>query len=403
MAIFSWEAKGAKGDERSGEIEADNKDSAQRKLESQGLRVTKLKRKINLNLELKMPGDTGVTSRDLVVFTRQFATMIDAGLPLVQCLEILSGQSESPEFRKILTDVRGTVEGGKTLATALGKHPKVFNKLFVNLVAAGEASGVLDTILNRLANYTEKNMKLIKQVKGALTYPTMIVGVSFVVTLVLLLFVIPIFEKMFTDMGGALPDLTQFVVDISHAVQDHVFLIVGGVVGAGIGLASALKSPTGRRVVDQVVLQVPIAGPLVKKVAVAKFTRTMGTMLQSGVNILDALEIVAATSGNSVIEAGLMTVRQKISEGKSMAQPLGEMKLFPQMVVQMISVGEATGAMDTMLTKIADFYDDEVDSAIAQMMAMIEPLIMAFLAVVLGGLVVAMYLPVFSMAGGVQG
>lgn len=397
MAVFIYEAKTRTGELKSGEMEAENADAVNERLRSQGLTVNKVKRK-PVNLVLRMPGSSGVTTKDLVIFTRQFATMIDAGLPLVQCLELLGSQMDNPDFKKVVMDVKNTVESGKTLADALRKHPKVFNRLYTNLVQAGEASGVLDTILNRLSAYIEKNMKLVKQVRGAMVYPSLVMVVSGAVTLVLLVFVIPVFQKMFSDVGSALPAPTQFVVNISEFTRHNIMLIIGGVIGAFVGIRAFVASPRGREIVDTMALKLPVVGPLVQKVAVAKFTRTMGTMLASGVNILDALEIVAGTAGNVVVERGLMRVRAKISEGKPMAQPLGEMSVFPPMVVQMISVGESTGAMDTMLTKIADFYDDEVDAAVGTMMATLEPMIMSFLAVLLGGLVISMYLPVFTMA-----
>jgi type IV pilus assembly protein PilC len=399
MATFLWEAKTRAGELKSGEMEAPSPEAVSERLRAQSLAVSKVKKK-PVAIVLRMPGSTGVTTRDLVIFTRQFATMIDAGLPLVQCLELLGSQMDNADFKKVVIDVKNTVESGKTLAEALKKHPKVFNQLFVNLVAAGEASGVLDTILNRLAVYIEKNMKLVKQVKGAMVYPTLVLTVSGAVTLVLLVFVIPVFQKMFSDFGNALPAPTQMVVDMSEFTRSHIFLILGTLGGFVGGIKYFAKTPQGREFIDTMSLKMPIVGPLIQKIAVAKFTRTMGTMLSSGVNILDALEIVAGTAGNVVIERGLMRVRAKISEGKPMAQPLSEMSVFPPMVVQMISVGESTGAMDTMLNKIADFYDDEVDAGVGTMMAMLEPLIMSFLAVLLGGLVISMYLPVFTMAGG---
>ena len=400
MATFVWEAKTRAGETKSGEMVADTADAVTERLRAQSLTVSKVKKKAAA-IVLRMPGSTGVTAKDLVVFTRQFATMIDAGLPLVQCLELLGGQMDNPDFKRVIIDVKTTVESGKTLAEALKKHPKVFDRLYTNLVAAGEASGVLDTILNRLAQYIEKNMKLMKQIKGAMVYPTLVLGVSAIVTLVLLIFVIPVFQKMFADFGNALPAPTQMVVDLSEFTRHNVFLLIGGAIGGYIGLNRFLANPRGRELVDGMAIKMPIVGPMVQKVAVAKFTRTLGTMLASGVNILDALEIVAGTAGNVVIEKGLMRVRSKIAEGKPMAQPLAEMPVFPPMVVQMIAVGESTGAMDTMLNKIADFYDDEVDSAVGTMMSALEPIIMSFLAVILGGLVISMYLPVFSMAGGV--
>lgn len=400
MPVFVWEAKTRIGEMKRGEMEADTREIVTQRLRSQQLQVSKVKKK-PAEINIRLPGSTGITTKDLVVFTRQFATMIDAGLPLVQCLEILSSQAENVEMRKVLTDVKQTVESGSTLAEALAKHPKVFNRLFSNLVAAGEAAGVLDTILNRLAAYIEKNMKLVSQIKKALTYPILVVGVSFIVTLVLLVFVIPVFEKMFQDFGSTLPTPTQFVIDLSNWAQSNILFILIGMAAVVGGLLWSFNNAKAKRYVDRVMLKIPIFGTVVQKVAVAKFTRTLGTMLSSGVPILDALDIVAATAGNSVVEEGLMRVRVKISEGKMMAQPLGEIPVFPPMVVQMISVGESSGALDTMLNKIADFYDDEVDAAIGTMMSLLEPLIMAFLAVVLGGLVVSMYLPVFTLAGGV--
>jgi type IV pilus assembly protein PilC len=400
MAVFIWEAKTRIGETRSGEMEADSSALVTQRLRAQQLQVVKVRKKPT-EIIIRMPGSTGVEPKDLMVFTRQFATMIDAGLPMVQCLDILGNQMENPDFKKIVLNVKQSVESGSTLADALRKHPKVFNRLFVNLVEAGETGGILDTILNRLAEYIEKNAKLVKQVKGAMIYPSLVLGVSLLVTLVLLLKVIPVFQNMFEDFGQALPGMTQVVVDMSEWTRDNVSLIFLVISGTVAGSYAFLKSKQGRRLFDEFALTAPIFGPLVKKVSVAKFTRTMGTMLASGVPILEALDIVAGTAGNVVIEDGLQTVRSRISEGKAMAQSLGEMKVFPTMVVQMIAVGESTGAMDTMLNKIADFYDDEVDDAIGTMMSLLEPAIMAFLAVLLGGLVISMYLPVFSMAGSI--
>ena len=402
MAVYTWEAKTRIGETRTGEMEADSSDFVSQRLRSQQLQVIKVKRKAT-EIIIRMPGDTGVTPRDLMIFTRQFATMIDAGLPMVQCLDILGGQMENKDFKKIVMSVKASVESGSTLADALRKHPKVFNRLFVNLVEAGETGGILDTILTRLAEYIEKNTKLVKQVKGAMTYPALILGFSGIVTVVLLVFVIPVFEAMFKDFGQTLPAMTQFVVDISNWMQANIGTVMLSIGAVSVAGYLGLKSKTGRYLFDEFLLNAPAIGPLAKKIAVAKFTRTMGTMLASGVPILEALDIVAGTAGNAVIEEGLQTVRVKITEGKAMSQPLAQLKYFPPMVVQMIAVGESTGAMDTMLNKIADFYDDEVDTAIGTMMALIEPLIMAVLAIVLGGLVISMYLPVFSMAGSIGG
>lgn len=398
MGVFVYDARTRTGESKAGEIEAESLNIATAKLRSQGLTPVKVKRK-PIEINLRLPGSSGVSTKELVVFTRQFATMIDAGLPLVQCLELLASQATNGVFRKVLYETKATVESGKTLADAMRQHPKVFNRLYVNLVAAGEASGVLDTILQRLAAYIEKNMKLVKQVRGALIYPTIVLVVAILVTVILLVFVIPIFEKMFADMHAALPAPTQVVVDISLFVRSYIVYMIVGAIGAFYAFRAFAKTSAGETLIDKTLIQLPIIGPLLRKVAVAKFTRTMSTMLASGVNILEALDIVASTAGNVVIERGLLQVRAKISEGKPMAALLADMPIFPSMVVQMIAVGESTGAMDAMLAKIADFYDDEVDDAVGIMMAALEPLIMGLLAILLGGLVISMYLPVFTMAG----
>ncbi len=402
MPTFVWEAKTRVGEMKRGEMEADTSDIVQQRLLQQQLQSAKVRKKPK-ELSFKLPGAGSVSTKDLVIFTRQFATMIDAGLPLVQCLDILATQVENVGLSQGALRCQADVRERLHFSGRLRKHPKVFNRLYVNLVAAGEAGGVLDTILNRLGTYIEKNMKLVKQVKSAMTYPILVLVVSFVVTIVLLVFVIPVFQKMFQDFGSALPAPTQMVVDMSEFVRGNIIFILLGVGGLIFGIMSILKNPKGRAKFDAISLKAPIFGPMLQKIAVAKFTRTLGTMMSSGVPILDALEICAGTAGNSVVEEGLKKVKAKISEGKTMAQPLAEIPVFPPMVVQMISVGEAAGALDTMLNKIADFYDDEVDSAVTTMMSALEPLIMAFLAVILGGLVISMYLPVFSLAGAVGG
>ena len=403
MAQFTWEARTRTGELKSGQMQGASAEAISERLRALGLTVSQVKaKKRSLNFSLKFGNKVNVSTKDLVIFTRQFATMINAGLPLVQCLDLLGNQMDNPDFKTVVLEVKQSVETGKTLAESLRKHPQVFNRLYTNLVAAGEASGVLDTILNRLSVYIEKNMKLMKQIKGAMVYPSLILSVSGGVTLVLLVFVIPVFQKMFKDFGNTLPAPTQLVVDISEFTRHNIFLILGVLIGGVTLFKRFAASDRGREIIDTVALKLPGVGPLVQKVSVAKFTRTMGTMLASGVNILDALEIVAGTAGNVVVEKGLMRVRAKISEGKPMAEPLSEMSVFPPMVVQMIAVGESTGAMDTMLNKIADFYDEEVDSAVVTMMSVLEPLIMGFLAIILGGLVVSMYLPVFAMAGGMK-
>jgi type IV pilus assembly protein PilC len=339
-----------------------------------------------------------VSEKDLVTFTRQFATMIDAGLPLVQCLEILGSQSDNKFFAKIINKVRTDVEGGATFAEALRKHPKAYPELYVNMVAAGEAGGILDTILNRLAAYIEKSMALKKKVKSAMVYPTVVIVVAVGVVFLMLIFVIPTFEKMFQDFGGTLPGVTQSVIDLSKFLQKFWWALIGGIVGTIFLLKRYRKSKAGERQTDAMALKLPVFGTIVRKVAVAKFTRTLGTLISSGVPILDGLDIVARTAGNRVIEEAILKTRQAISEGKTIAEPLAQTKVFPPMVVQMIGVGESAGALDTMLNKIADFYDDEVDTAVSSLSSLLEPFIMVFLGFALGYIVIAMYLPIFKLA-----
>jgi len=405
MAKFAWEGVTRSGQTMKGEMEAPNEEAVQAQLRRQGIQPGKVKaRGKGLDMEINIPGmQPKITTKDLVVFTRQFATMIDAGLPLVQCLDILGKQQENKTFKKILLQVKEDVESGSTFADALGKHPKAFDELYVNLVAAGEVGGILDTILNRLAAYIEKALKLKKQVKSAMTYPTTIIGIAVVVIAVILIFVIPSFEKMFRDFGGELPMPTQVVIAMSNFIQKYILLIIGSIVLGIFAFKKVYANPKGRDVIDALALKLPVMGILVRKVAVAKFTRTLGTMISSGVPILDGLEIVAKTAGNKTVEKAIYNVRQSISEGKTIAEPLEKSGVFPPMVCQMIAVGEQSGSIDTMLNKIADFYDDEVDDAVGNLTAMMEPLLMLFLGTTVGGLVVAMYLPIFKLAGAVGG
>lgn len=405
MAKFSWEGKTRTGQVQKGEMEAPNEAAVTATLRRQGITPSNIKaRGKGLDMELKIPGfEPKISTKDLVVFTRQFSTMIDAGLPLVQCLDILSRQQDNSTFKKILLQVKEDVESGSTFAEALKKHPKAFDELYVNLVAAGEVGGILDTILNRLAAYIEKALKLKKQVKSAMTYPTTIIGIAVVVIAVILIFVIPAFEKMFADFGGALPGPTQVVINLSNFIQDYILVIIAAIVIFIWGFKRIYKTQAGRKKIDDWALKLPIMGILIRKVAVAKFTRTLGTMMSSGVPILDGLDIVAKTAGNKTVENAIYKVRQSISEGKTIAEPLEKSGVFPPMVCQMIAVGEQSGAVDTMLNKIADFYDDEVDDAVANLTAMMEPLLMLFLGTTVGGLVIAMYLPIFKLAGTVGG
>jgi type IV pilus assembly protein PilC len=329
--------------------------------------------------------------------------MIDAGLPIIQCLDILYSQQENKTFKKMLKEIKDSVESGSTLAEALKKYPDQFNNLFVNMVSAGEAGGILDTILKRLSNYLEKAAKLKARVKGAMTYPVVTMLIAVVVVAVILVFVIPVFQEMFTDFGSELPVFTQLVVTVSNFVKSNILYIIGALALFFYAIKRFYKTEKGRGVIDRYVLKLPVFGVLLRKVAVAKFTRTMGTMLASGVSILEALDIVARTAGNMTIEKAIYTVRTAIAEGRTMSDPLAESGVFPAMVCQMIAVGESTGALDAMLEKIADFYEEQVDQAVENLTSLIEPFMLVFLGVTIGGLVVAMYLPIFKMAGAISG
>jgi len=401
MAKFQWEGTTRAGEKRKGVMAAESATEVEQRLRSDGLNVERVRREGGLNIEIQI--GTGVTPKDLQIFTRQLATMIDAGLPLVQCLDILASQTQNKSFAKILNSVKSSVEQGATFSDALKRHPKVFDELYVNLVAAGEVGGILDTILNRLAIYIEKAVKLRGQLKSAMYYPAGILVVAVAVIAIMLLKVIPTFEKMYHDMGHAeLPGATLFVIHISHGVINNWYLIAGGMFGVVAGLVVMRRTEGGRKAFDAALLNLPIIGPTLRKIVVARFTRTLGTLLASGVPILDALDICARTAGNRVVQNGILRARAKISEGHDMAGPLGESRVFPSMVVQMIGVGEQTGQMDQMLQKIADFYEEEVDAAVAGLTSLIEPVMMSFLGVVVGGLIIAMYLPIFKLAGNIH-
>lgn len=403
MPIYQWKGVNSYGEKRSGKVEMANEAMVQAHLKKMRITPSLIKEAppdLLANIAFMKPK---VTGKDVVIFTRQLSTMIDAGLPLVQSLEILSDQQENATFKQILREIRSDVETGTTFADAMKKHPTVFDNLYCNMVEAGELGGILDTILNRLAAFMEKNMALKKKVKGAMTYPIICLCISFVVLAVMLIFVVPVFQKMFADFGSALPAPTQMVVNMSDFAKHNFHFIIGAIIAAIFALKKVYKTEKGREKIDELLLKMPIVGTLLRRVAVAKFTRTLGTMLQSGVPILDSLNVVARTSGNKVVEKAVFRVTDSISEGRAIAEPLAETGVFPGMVVQMINVGEATGALDVMLTKIADFYDEEVDQAVENLTAAIEPLMMVFLGGMIGGLVVAMYLPIFSMAGAVGG
>lgn len=402
MAItYEWKGKNPKGRNIKGEMEAETPEQVRTSLERRKITPTRVRKKpkdLFENVAFLAPK---VTDSDVIIFARQFSTMIDAGLPLLQCLDILYSQQENPTFKKQLKQIKESVESGETFADALKKFPKTFNELFINMISAGEAGGILDVILQRLAAYAEKMAKLKKQVKGAMTYPGITLAVAIIVVGVILVFVIPVFEKMFADMGSALPIPTQMVVTLSDFVVGHVVWMILGLIGAVFLFRQTYKSKKGRIFLDDMFLRLPVIGILIRKVAVAKFTRTTSTMISSGVSILDALDIVGKTAGNKIIEFAISDVKVGISEGRSMADPLLESGVFPSMVCSMIAVGESTGALDIMMTKIADFYDEEVDQAVKNLTDMIEPFMLVFLGVVVGGLVIAMYLPIFSMASAV--
>lgn len=403
MPVFLWTGKDKAGKIQKGEMEALSQQAVRSHLTKIRITPTRIKEKpkdIFENVAFLQPK---VVEKDIILFARQFSTMIDAGLPIVQCLEILFGQQENKTFKKMIKDIKESVESGSTLADALKKFPKQFDDLFVNMIAAGEAGGILDTILRRLSGYMEKAAKLKAKVKGAMTYPLVTLVIAFVVLAVILVFVIPVFQQMFADFGKELPIPTQIVVTMSEFVKSKIVYIIGAIIIFIFAFKRFYKTPKGRAVMDKFALSVPVVGILIRKVAVAKFTRTMGTMLSSGVAILDALDITAKTAGNKTIEGALYNVRGAISEGQTMAEPLADSDVFPSMVCQMISVGESTGALDAMLGKIADFYDEEVDQAVENLTSLIEPFMLVFLGVTIGGLVVAMYLPIFKMAGAISG
>jgi len=399
MTIFLWEGKDSKGIAQKGEFEAENDAAVRVMLNRRRIAPTKIKKKPKDLFENVAFLQPKVKQSHIIVFCRQFSTMIDAGLPIIQCLEILHNQEENATFKRILKDIKTQVEGGQTFAQALEKYPDQFDNLFVNMIAAGEAGGILDTILRRLSAYMEKNAKLVGQIKGAMTYPIVTIAIAIIVTGIILVFVIPVFEQMFSGLGGALPLPTQLVVNLSRFVKGNFFYILGGLIIFIFAFRKFLATEKGRAIWDDGILKIPVFGMLLRKANVAKFTRTMGTMLSSGVAILDALQIVAKTAGNMTIEGAIYDVRSAIAEGRTMADPLSETGIFPPMVCQMIAVGESTGALDSMLEKIADFYDEEVDQAVENMTSLIEPFMLVFLGVVIGGLVVAMYLPIFKMAG----
>lgn len=403
MATFAYVGRSKSGAIKKGELVAKSRDEAVEQLRKQSVVVTSLEEKAakeGFNLSF----GSGVSEKDLVVFTRQFGTMINAGLPLIQCLEILSTQSENATLRKSVGEIKVQVEGGSTFSDALRKHPKIFDDLYVNMVHAGEVGGLLDTILARLSKHIEKAMKLKGQIKSAMVYPAAIVGIAGIVITVLMIWVIPVFEKMFKEMSGgkmALPGPTQLVIDMSNFAQAYWYIILGVTVATVVGIKKYYATPQGRLAIDKLLLKLPVFGDLIRKASVAKFTRTLGTLLASGVPLLEALTICAKTSGNKVVEGALLDAKVSISGGKTISEPLAKSGTFPKMVTHMISVGESTGALDSMLGKIADFYEDEVDQAVTNLTALLEPMMMVFLGTTVGFIVVAMYLPIFTMASAI--
>jgi type IV pilus assembly protein PilC len=402
MPVFRYTGKTRAGAPQRGEIEASDRASATAVLRQRQILVTSIRPKAK-ELQIKIPGlGSKITEQEVVIFTRQFATMIEAGLPLVQCLDILARQSENKEFARVIGQVKTDVESGDSFADALRKHPRVYSDFYVNMVEAGETGGILDTILARLAGYMEKAAALKSQVKGAMIYPAVIIGIAIIVVVFLLLYVIPVFADMFASFGGTLPAPTRFVMFLSDLVKDYILYAIP-LVGALIWLFKRFyKTEKGKLTVDTLLLKLPVFGPLIQKVAVAKFTRTLGTLVSSGVPIIDGLEITARTAGNKVVEGAVLSIISSIKEGQTIAEPLGRQAIFPPMVVQMIEVGENAGALDAMLNKIADFYDQEVDTAVAALTKLMEPMLMVFLGTVIGGMVVAMYLPIFKIAGAIE-
>jgi type IV pilus assembly protein PilC len=395
--VFQWSGKTVRGTVETGEITAATKEEVIAQLRRRNITPTIITEKQKKSL-FKLGHGGRVKDKDIVVFTRQFATMIDAGLPLVQALDILSTQVENKSLGKTLQEVKGDVESGATYADALKKHPRTFTELYVNMVAAGEAGGILDTILNRLASYIEKAMKLKKKVKGAMVYPAVVSTIAIGVIGVIMVFVVPTFGKMFATLGGTLPWPTRLIVNMSDFLAGPGgLMIAAAIIGIVVFIVQIRRTEKGKHITDRILLKLPIFGTLINKVAVAKFTRTLGTLVSSGVPILDGLEITAKTSGNKVVEYAIMEVRKGVVSGKTLAEPITKAKVFPPMVTHMIAVGESTGALDAMLAKIADFYDDEVDNAVNNLTAMMEPLLMVFLGGAVGFIVVAMYMPIFKL------
>jgi type IV pilus assembly protein PilC len=400
MPIYKWEGKTSKGVLKKGEMEAPGEAAVRIHLRQQNIISTKIASK-GREIKINLPFRKKVKQRAIAVFTRQLATMIDAGLPLVQSLEVLSSQQDNKVFKNIIREIREDVEGGSTFAGALKKHPLTFNELFTSLVIAGEEGGILDNILTRLANYIEKAETLKKKVRSALVYPATIVGVAIIVVIILMIFVIPVFETMFKSAGQTLPLPTLIVLTLSKLIKKYVIILIPAVILLFYLSKKYYQTDGGKALIDRLLLKLPVFGPLFQKISVARFSRTLGTLVSSGVPILDGLSIVSKTSGNRTVETAILNARASIREGETIAEPLNRSGIFPPMVIQMISVGESTGALDSMLAKIADFYEEEVDVAVGNLTSLLEPFLMIFLGVVIGGVVISMYLPIFQMASAV--
>ena len=403
MPVFRYTGKTRSGVVQKGEIEAGDRNAAVGVLRQKQILVTSITPRPKA-IELKIPGLGGkIKEKDIVVFTRQLATMIDAGLPLVQCLEILSRQALNKKFATTIGQIKTDVESGDTFADALRKHPRVFDEFFTNMVEAGEAGGILDSILARLAVYLEKARALKGRVKSAMVYPAAIVSIAVLVIVFLMIYVIPVFAEMFDSFGGTLPAPTRLVMNLSYFTRTYIWYFIPVVIAGVFCYRRFYRTEKGQHVVDALLLKAPVVGPLIQKVAVAKFTRTLGTLVSSGVPIIDALQITARTAGNKVVEEAVVAIISSVKEGQTIADPLGRQNIFPPMVVQMIEVGETSGALDMMLNKIADFYDEEVDAAVSALTSLLEPALMVFLGITIGFVVVAMYLPIFKIAGAVEG
>jgi type IV pilus assembly protein PilC len=394
MPAYAWKGKNRMGEIQEGVLVSDSRDAAANTLKRNGIEV--------MNIRVMAADGTKswgkVKPKSLAIFTRQFSVMIDAGLPLVQCLEILGAQQDDKRFQRIIEAIRDDVEKGSTLQTALSKHPKAFNDLYVNMVGAGESGGILDVILQRLSGYIEKAVKLTSKVKGAMTYPVAVITIAIAVVVIIMVKVIPVFSAMYEGMGSKLPYPTLICISISNVLINYSWLVILGGIGIVIGLRQYYQTPTGHLQIDAVMLKIPIIGDVLRKVAVARFCRTLGTLISSGVPILEGMDITAKTAGNMVIQNAILKSKDAVEQGRNISTPLAETKVFPPMVVQMVGVGEATGALDAMLSKVADFYEDEVDNAVANLTSLMEPVMIAMLGGIIGFIVVAMYMPIFNLA-----